>query len=118
MSSWGKGAKATKGKLYACAECGEPLLFVQHRKLRLSPNEEESVCARMKAHVAASPCCACSGPPDCFDDAQACNCPIPAPLQRADGIHCALCEGTVEWTACRPPAKLWRGWPLWCVATG
>jgi hypothetical protein len=116
MSSW--GSVPAKGKLYSCAECGEPLLFVGHRRLRLSPQEEGSLCGRMNAHAAASPGCACCGPPDCFDDVQACNCPAPSVVRRQDGIHCALCDGTVEWTACRPPAVLWRGWPQQCAATG
>lgn len=107
MSTW--GAIPAKGRIWRCGGCCEPLTFVSHRRMRLAADEQANILRRRTDHAAASPGCRCAQPMQC--DAIGCLCPRPSSVVRDDGVYCALCNGQVEWMACRPPTSIWRGDP-------
>lgn len=105
MSSW--GAAPAKGRIFRCARCCDPLAFLPHRRVRLSQEEASAVGRRITVHVHASPDCRCAGARHW--DAIGCQCSPPSPVWRDDGVHCARCNGQIEWATCRPAVPVWRG---------
>ena len=106
MTTWGN-QPPSKGRLWRCGKCCDPLVFVPHRRIRLAPQDMAEIQRRRDQHMQASQDCRWTQPSIC--EAVGCNCEKPSAVWRDDGIYCALCNGQVEWAACLPPAAIWRG---------